>query len=47
MLRGMVQEMTSAELAAIVGALDTTRFVNKTVYGCGCGGSHGLACPNA
>lgn len=43
----MVQVLTETELAAIVGALDTTRFVNKTVYGCGCGGQHGAVCPGA
>lgn len=41
----MVQVMTQTELAAVVGALDTTKFVNKAVYGCECGGTHGLSCP--
>ena len=40
-----MENMTPAELTLVVGALDTQRFVNKTVYGCGCGGSHGLSCP--
>ena len=38
-------EMTQSELAAVVAGLATRKFVNKTVYGCECGGTHGLACP--
>lgn len=44
MLLGMV-DLTPTELAAVVAGLDARRFVNKTVYGCECGGTHGLACP--
>ena len=42
----MVRVLTETELAGVVAGLDTTKFVNKTVYGCECGGTHGLACPS-
>ena len=41
----MVSVLTTSELASVVAGLDSTKFVNKVVYGCECGGTHGLACP--
>jgi hypothetical protein len=41
----MMVFLTPSELASVVAGLDARRLVNRTVYGCDCGGTHGLACP--